>query len=321
MSNPPPSMLTVRHPQLIAAKKRIAMRRLLLPVAGAVVGLVSAWFIPVGTLEVASLVVMFSWVTFGLEAGLHRYFSHHAFKTSRPVELFLFISALMAAQGSAIYGIAQHRRHHAFSDTEHDPHSPMVRLEDGRPRPLGRLLGWWHAHQGYTFFDPPTNVTLLGSDMTRDRTLRWLDSRTQPFWIAFGILLPGVVGGLVGGSWTAAWNCMLWGGPVRIFVQHQAWFTNASFAHMYGEQPFETGDNSRNNWLCAIWSFGSALQNTHHAFPPSAYFRHRWYELDLAGLGIRLMAAVGLAWDVRMHTPEQIAARLRRQDVPRAAIE
>ena len=312
MPTPNPSMVTVRHPKLIAAKKRIAMRRLLVPIAGALVGVASALFISVGWLEIACMLVMFAWVTFGLEAGLHRYFSHHAFKTSRPIELFLFVSALMAAQGSAIYGIAQHRRHHAFSDTEHDPHSPLVRHEDGRSRLLGRLRGWWHAHQGYTFFDPPTNVTLLGSDITRDPTLRWLDTRTQPFWIAFGIVLPGIVGGLVGGSWVAAWNCMLWGGPVRIFVQHHAWFTNASFAHMYGEQPFRTGDNSRNNWLCAIWSFGSALQNTHHAFPPSAYFRYRWYEIDLAGVGIRTLAALGLVWDVRMHTREQIEEKLAR---------
>lgn len=312
MPTPNPSMVTVRHPKLIAAKKRIAMRRLLVPIAGALVGVASALFISVGWLEIACMLVMFAWVTFGLEAGLHRYFSHHAFKTSRPIELFLFVSALMAAQGSAIYGIAQHRRHHAFSDTEHDPHSPLVRHEDGRSRLLGRLRGWWHAHQGYTFFDPPTNVTLLGSDITRDPTLRWLDTRTQPFWIAFGIVLPGIVGGLVGGSWVAAWNCMLWGGPVRIFIQHHAWFTNASFAHMYGEQPFRTGDNSRNNWLCAIWSFGSALQNTHHAFPPSAYFRYRWYEIDLAGVGIRTLAALGLVWDVRMHTREQIEEKLAR---------
>lgn len=319
MSTPPPSMVTVRHPQLHAAKKRIAFRRLVLPVAGALVGLVSAIFVPPTTLDFVLCAVMFTWVTLGLEVGLHRYFSHHAFKTSRPVELFLFVSALMAAQGSAIYGVAQHRRHHAFSDTEHDPHSPLVRNENGKPRLLGTLRGWWHAHQGYTFFDPPTNVTLLGSDLTRDKTLRWLDTKTQPFWIALGLVLPALVGAAVTQTWWGTWNAFLWGGPVRIFIQHQAWFTNASIAHMYGDQPFDTGDNSRNNWFCAIWSFGSALQNTHHAFPPSADFRYRWYEIDIAGLFIKLLAATGLAWDVRMHTREQVESKLLRRPVAHVA--
>jgi stearoyl-CoA desaturase (delta-9 desaturase) len=305
-------MVTVRHPRLHAAKKRIAFFRLWAPVLGGIVGLVSAFFLPPTALDFVLFAVMFAWVTIGLEVGLHRYFSHRAFKTSRPVELFLFVSALMAAQGSAIYGVAQHRRHHAFSDTEHDPHSPLVRLEGGHARGLGRLRGWWHAHQGYTFFDPPTNVTLLGSDLTRDTTLRWLDARTQPLWILLGMLLPALVGALVTQTWAGTWNAFLWGGPVRIFIQHQAWFTNASFAHMYGEQPFDTGDNSRNNWLCATWSFGSALQNTHHAFPASAYFSYRWYEMDVAGWFIRALAATGLASDVRMHTPEQLQAKLKR---------
>ncbi len=313
MGTPSPGLVTVRHPQLHAAKKRIALRRLMLPVLGGVVGLVSAAFIPITVLDLVLLALMFTWVTLGLEVGLHRYFSHKAFRTSRPVELFLFVSALMAAQGSAIYGVAQHRRHHAFSDTEHDPHSPLVRHERGGPRWLGRLRGWWHAHQGYTFFDPPTNVTYLGSDLTRDPTLRWLDSRTQPFWILFGMAVPAAIGALVTQTWTGTWNAFLWGGPVRIFLQHQAWFTNASFAHMYGEQPFDTGDNSRNNWLCAIWSFGSALQNTHHAFPPSAFFRYRWYELDIAGLFIRGLELTGLAWDVRRHTAADVQAKLLRR--------
>lgn len=310
MSTPPPSMAVVRHPQLHAAKKRIAFRRLALPVSGAAVGLVSAWYLPPTALDFWLCLLMFTWVTLGLEVGLHRYFSHRAFKTSRPVEVFLFISALMAAQGSAIYGVAQHRRHHAFSDTEHDPHSPLVRHEGGKARLMSRLQGWWHAHQGYTFFDPPTNVTLMGSDLTRDRLLRFLDTRTQPFWILFGMAVPALIGAAATHTWAGTWNAFLWGGPVRIFIQHQAWFTNASFAHMYGEQPFDTGDNSRNNWLCAIWSFGSALQNTHHAFPPSAYFSYRWYELDISGWFIRTLSVLGLAHDVRMHTSEQLEAKL-----------
>lgn len=307
----------VRSAPLTAAKRRAALRTLWLPIAGTAVAAVSAFFVPVGAPELVLLAVMYVIVTLGTEVGFHRLVAHRAFKTFAPVRSALYAAGLMSAQGVGVYWAATHRRHHAHSDTPLDPHSPHARDGGDGAQALGGWRGLWHAHQGHTYTEPATQVAMFAPDLVRDPVLRAMDAR-YPLWVALGLLLPAVAGGLWAGTWAGAWNGFLWGGPVRIFVQHQLFFTNASIGHRWGEQPFDTGDRSRNNWLCAIWTFGSALQNTHHAYASAAYLSRRWYELDLAGLTIRAMAAVRLAWDVRLAPPEAMDSR-RRVAVPPAA--
>lgn len=305
---------------LFRAKRRAALLTLWLPIAGSAVAAVSAFWLPPGGLELAVALGMFVWVTLGLEVGFHRLVAHKAFETHHWVRATLWAAALMAGQGSGTYWIAQHRRHHSHSDTALDPHSPVATPLPGQAADTGTtapspkrgvrqtVQGLWHAHQGHTWRDATTNVMLFAPDLLRDPLAKRLD-RHHAAWVALGLLMPAAIGAALTQSWQGAWNCLLWGGPVRILVQHQLFFTNSSIAHAYGEQQFDTRDNSRNNWLCAIWTFGSALQNTHHAFASSAYLSQRWYELDIAGGAIRAMSWLGLAWDVRQPTPEQLAAK------------
>lgn len=306
-AGPRPPTVAIHSAVLQRAKRRAALRTFWLPVAGTAVAAVSAFWLPVGALELAVLAGMFVWVTLGLEVGFHRMAAHKAFSTHRWMQVLLWVSALMAGQGGGTYWIAQHRRHHAHSDTPLDPHSPVAASPAGG-RWQDRLRGLWHAHQGHTWRDPSTNVMLFAPDLVRDPLWRRLD-RQHTFWVGVGLVIPALVGAAVTQTWQGAWNCLLWGGPVRILVQHQLFFTNSSIAHAFGEQRFDTGDNSRNNWLCALWTFGSALQNTHHAFASSAYLSQRWYEIDIAGWAIRALSATGLAWEVRLPDAEQLQAR------------
>ncbi len=300
--------LLIKNDTLRQAKRRVALLTLVLPILGSIVAIASAIVTGVGWIEVALFGVMFAWVTIGLEVGFHRLFAHNAFKTSKPVEAFLWISALMSGQGRGLYWMATHRRHHAHSDTPGDPHSPFYRIGDDGETKLSGLSGFWHAHQGNTYTDYPTNVSLFAADVKRNAMYTKLDKQF-PLWVAFGLAFPAVVGGLAYGSWVGAWTCFLWGGPLRMFIQHQCYFTNGSFGHLVGEQPFATKDNSRNNWWCAVWTFGSALQNTHHAFPNSAYLKYRWYELDVAGATIKLLVKLGLAHSPRFPSADAIAAK------------
>jgi len=308
--------IVVKHQSVYRAKRRQALRTLLLPTTGTVIALTTIYFVGVGWLEIALFLLMFSWVTLGLEVGFHRLFAHKAFKTSKSMEIFLLISAMMSGQGRGVYWLATHRRHHTFSDTVDDPHSPFWRRKhNGSEERLSGLKGLWHAHQGNTYTDDATNVAYFAADALRNPLYAKLD-RQFPFWVAFGMLFPATIGGIVYESWVGAWSCFLWGGPLRMFVQHKAYFTNGSLAHYFGERVFDTGDNSRNNWYCALWTFGSALQNTHHAFASSAYLRYRWYEIDISGIVIRLMDLTGLVWDVRKPSQTAIESKLLKSKVP-----
>ncbi len=300
--------VVITSERVLAAKRRAALRTLLLPLVGAIVAVISSLVTGVGWVELAVFFGMFVWVTLGLEVGFHRLFAHRAFQTSKPLQAFWWISALMAGQGSGTYWLATHRRHHAHSDSPSDPHSPLCRTGREGEETLGGLRGLWHAHQGNTYTGYATNVAVFAADALREPLYGKLDKQTT-FWVVFGLALPAAIGWFAYHSLLGVWSCFLWGGPLRMFVQHHTYFTNGSLAHVYGEQMFKTNDNSRNNWYCAVWTFGSALQNTHHAFPTSAYLRQRWYELDIAGFVIRLMELSGLAWNVHYPSPDQLAAK------------
>lgn len=305
----PRALSYIKSEQLRRGKRRAALRTFLVPLIGASAGLLWTAMYGVGWLEFVLFAVMFAWVTLGLEVGFHRLFAHHAFRAPQGVQGFLWASALMSGQGPGVYWTATHRRHHAFSDSENDPHTPYFRVTQQGVEKLGGLRGFWHAHQGNTYTDYATNVAAFSKDVRRNALLVKLDDY-YTFFVTLGIVLPGVIGAIYYGTWQGAVSCAFWGGPIRIFVQHQLFFTNASLGHMIGERPFDTGDNSRNNWWCALWTFGSALQNTHHAFPSSAYLSYRWYEVDIAGGIITVLSSLGLATEVRRPSKANIQARL-----------
>jgi stearoyl-CoA desaturase (delta-9 desaturase) len=176
---------------------------------------------------------------------------------------------------------------------------------------MGRLKGLWHAQLGNMYQGLPTNCTLFARDMIQDPMISRID-RLYKFWILVGLLIPTALGGVIAGTWLGALNGLLWGGFVRMFVVHHIYYANGSFSHMYGGRPYDNKDFSTNNPVFAVPTFGSAYQNNHHAFPRSALLGLRWYQPDVGMAFIRAFRWLGLAWNVKVPSQEQVESRRKR---------
>ncbi|MFP2926134.1 acyl-CoA desaturase [Pyxidicoccus sp. 3LG] len=287
----------------------------------------------VSGLDVGLLVGMYLLTMTGIELGFHRYFSHRTFETTRPLRALLLILGSMAGQGSALLWSGVHRWHHAHTDAPGDLHSPTL----GRHGFWQRVRGLFWA-QFLWYLDAPA-IPRFGRFLERHRAspeaalasaengqeyrlartmpdlLRdgWLVRLNQRYglWVLLGFALPAAVGGLASGTWDGALRGLVWGGFVRFFLVQQVTFAINSVTHVFGTRPLETRDDSRNNAVMAVLTLGAGWHNNHHAFPGSAFTDFRWWQVDLLGLLLRLLARLGLVWDVRSPTPEAIAARLR----------
>jgi stearoyl-CoA desaturase (delta-9 desaturase) len=287
-----------RAVDILARRQRIhAWAILLVPSAGTLVAVVLAARYGVRTLELALLVAMYSLTMLGIIVGFHRHASHHAFDAHPAVRVILLASGSMAAQGPLFYWVANHRRHHQLSDRPGDPHSPRFDEE----RPLSGVRGLLHAHMGWSFDHPITNVLTYGKDLFRDPILGKINRLYYPL-VALGLLLPGVVAGLVSGSFSAVVTGVLWGGLVRLFLVHHVVFAVNSLGHAFGARPFATRDESRNNAWLAIPSFGDAWHNNHHAFPSAAYAGLEPWQIDVGGWVISALEWLGLARAVKRPT-------------------
>jgi stearoyl-CoA desaturase (delta-9 desaturase) len=300
--------LVIRDPALRPRHRRIA----LLTVCGPLLGTLAAFaLLPVtgfGMLELGLLVGGFVLTNLGIEFGYHRNLAHKAFETRPGIRYAFAVLGSMAGEGRVLHWVADHRRHHACSDTPDDPHSPHVRSDDGEPRRLGVWEGLWHAQIGHMLVGDVTNCTLYARDINLDPMLRGISERYVAI-VAIGLALPAAIGAAVTGTWLGALSGLLWGGLVRMFLVHHTTWAVASIAHRFGSSPFITGDHSVNNLPLGVLSFGSAYQNNHHAFPSSAYLGLRWWEVDVAGLLVRTLAAVGLVWNVKQPAARDLDAK------------
>ena len=202
--------------------------------------------------------------------------------------------------------VADHRKHHAFSDEEGDPHSPHVDHGHGWS---GALRGLFHAHMGWLFIHTQRgNKERFAPDLIKDPIISWVD-RTFLYWAIGGLLLPFVLGWLIGGTLFAAVTGLLWGGLVRVFVLHHFTYSINSLCHVFGNRDFETGDESRNLALIAIPTLGEAWHNNHHAFPTSATHGLGRWQVDISALVIDGLEKLGLVWDVVRVPPERLASK------------
>jgi stearoyl-CoA desaturase (delta-9 desaturase) len=200
-----------------------------------------------------------------------------------------------AIEGPVISWVADHRKHHAFSDEEGDPHSPHV--------DHGGLRGLFHAHMGWLFVhDQRALKTRYAPDLLADPVVSFVN-RTFPLWVFAGFVLPFTIGFILGGTLVAALTSLLWGGLIRIFCLHHVTYSINSLCHVFGRRDFETGDESRNLAWLAIPSFGESWHNNHHAFPTSSVHGLKWWQVDLSSMVIRTMEKLGLAWDVVRYSP------------------
>ncbi|MFM8360962.1 MAG: acyl-CoA desaturase [Verrucomicrobiota bacterium] len=280
----------------------------LLTVFGPLVGLVIAvmlfWGRGVSWLHLGIGLAFYSVTLLGITLGFHRLFTHRSFAAVGWVRGALAIAGSMACQGPVLYWVACHRKHHRHSDHAGDPHSPHLAGTGA----LGWLRGGWHAHVGWMLNHEPDNYFRLAPDLLRDRALMRIN-RLYFVWVFAGILLPGLIAAAATRSWSGLWTGMVWGGLVRIFVVHHATWSVNSLCHLFGRSPFRTDDESRNNAVCALLTFGEGWHNNHHAFPTSARHGLRWWQIDATYLVIRLLSGMRLAWDIRLPDHAQLAAK------------
>lgn len=277
-----------------ARERQLAWITVGVPTAGTLVALLLAWRYGIGTMEIGLLAGMYLITALGVEVGLHRFFSHRAFKAGPGVTAFFGISGAMAAQGPILFWAATHRQHHAFTDQPGDPHSPRLHGEGLR----GRISGWWHAHLGWLFTLTRQNWSQFVPDLIRDRQIVRLN-QYYFLWVILGLALPALLGGLISGTLYGALSGFLWGGLVRIFLVDQATWCINSFAHSFGRRPNNTRDHSRNLFWLSLPTVGGGWHNNHHANPSLARTDLKPWQLDIGGLFVELLAALGLVWDVR----------------------
>ena len=266
----------------------------ILPLVGFVAAVASLWGRGFHWVDGGLLLGMYALTAVGITVGYHRLFCHRAFETNRVVQFVLAILGSMAVEGPLLKWVAVHRRHHQHSDAREDPHSPHEH-GDGF---FAVWRGLWHAHVGWFFRPDPPNLPHYVQDLHQSRTLR-IASALFPLWVTLGVLIPAALGGLLTGTWIGVVTGLLWGGLVRIFLVHHVTWSINSICHLWGSQPFRTGDHSRNNFVFGALGFGEGWHNNHHAFPTSARFGLRWWQIDLGYWFIWLLAKLGLAWKVR----------------------
>jgi len=246
--------------------------------------------------------VLYMLTGLGVTVGFHRMLTHRSFKAGPVVRGILAILGSAAVEGPAISWVADHRKHHRFSDREGDPHSPHVDHGVGW---LGALRGLLHAHMGWLFrHDQRGGRARYAPDLLDDPVISFVD-RTFVLWVLAGLALPFGLGVAIGGSVAAGLTGLLWGGAVRMFVLHHVTYSINSICHVFGRRQFRTSDESRNVFWLALPSFGESWHNNHHAFPTSATHGLGRWQLDPSAIAIRGLEACGLAWDVVRVGPER----------------
>ena len=279
-----------------------------LPLIGMVVAIVLLWERLVDPEALAITAAMYVLTGLGVTVGFHRLFAHRSFTTVKSVRAALAVLGSMSLQGPVIRWVTNHRKHHAHSDEEGDPHSPHLTGHGGL---RGAFAGLWHAHVGWIFGGDRAPQDRYARDLLQDPLILFVD-RTAGLWVLLGLALPFGAGLAVTGTLEGALIALLWGGAVRIFLVHHMTFAINSLCHFTGRRRFETDDGSRNlAWLAPI-TLGEAWHNNHHAFPASAFHGLRRRELDLGGWFIVGLERLGLAWNVKRVSSERQALRIQR---------
>ena len=291
-----------------ALERRVALVTVITPFLVVIGSIYIFWGRGVSLLDLILLLAMYSLSGLGIILGYHRLFTHRSFKCVLPLKLLLVISGCMAAEGPIYFWVACHRQHHQCSDGDGDPHSPHS-FGSGLS---ASLRGWWHAHAGWMFNHAPENYRRLVPDLLRDRNVAFID-RFYFLWIALGLLLPALVAMSITQTWWGFLQGLLWGGFIRVFLVHHSTWSINSICHIFGSSPFPTKDESRNNFICALLTFGEGWHNNHHAFPSSSRHGLFWWQFDLAFVLLSGLRFFGLVWDLNEPSPEQIKSALQKK--------
>jgi stearoyl-CoA desaturase (delta-9 desaturase) len=240
----------------------------------------------------------------GITVGFHRYFTHGSFKANRGLRIALAVAGSMAIQGPVTRWVADHRRHHAFSDSDGDPHSPW-RYGGGVK---GLTKGLLHAHVLWLFDTEQTDQKRFSPDLLADEDIVRV-SRLFPVLVATSLLLPALLGGLITMSFAGALSAFFWASIVRVGLLHHVTWSINSICHTWGERPFTTKDRAVNVWWLAVASGGESWHNLHHADPTCARHGVDKGQVDSSARLIQIFEKLGWARDVRWPKPERLDAR------------
>ncbi|MGE4243952.1 acyl-CoA desaturase [Ramlibacter sp.] len=285
--------ILIINPALGKIQTRVAFLTISVPAIGAIGAVWWGLAFGVGATTIAVTLVLYLLTTVGLTVGFHRLFTHRSFNPHVSVKAILAILGMMAAQGPLVFWVASHRRHHTFSDTPDDCHSPCLHGKGLR----GRLKGLWHAHFGWMLKGEVTNVPMFARDLLQDEVVVLLN-RHYLLWLTLSLIIPAVIGASQPGGWLGAMEGLLFGGLLRIFfVQQITWGLN-SLNHVFGSRRYASDDCSRNIGWLALLTMGEGWHNNHHAYPGSARFGHKWWEVDLGFTLVRILQICGLCTEV-----------------------
>jgi len=264
--------------------------------------------------DVVIALVMYAISGHGVTVGFHRLFTHKSFKPNRAVKVVLAIAGSMAIQGPVIRWVADHRKHHKFSDRDGDPHSPWRFGNDIKALTKGLM----HAHMMWLFDPEQTPQRKYAPDLMKDKDLVRI-SRQFPVWVLVSLLLPAVAGGLITMSWQGALTAFFWGSLVRVGLLHHVTWSINSICHTIGDRPFVSRDKSANVWWLAIPSMGESWHNLHHADPTCARHGVLRGQLDTSARIIWALEKAGWVYDVRWPVKQRIDSKLVKNQVPAAA--
>ncbi|MDQ2935589.1 MAG: fatty acid desaturase [Chloroflexota bacterium] len=287
-------------------EKSVNLGAVVVPFFAVLAAVVLLWNSIVSPADLAIMAALYLLTALGVTVGFHRLLTHRAFQTSAALQYTFAILGSMAVQGPVIDWVADHRKHHAHTDVEGDPHSPHVGHGDGV---RGVFSGLWHAHIGWLLLEQGrADRRRYAPDLHEDRGMRRIN-RWFPALVVAGLAIPALAGYLVSGSIAGAATGLLWGGLVRVFfVHHVTWSIN-SVCHFLGSRRFALDDHSTNVFWLALPTLGESWHHNHHAFPRSAQHGLRWWELDVSAMVIGAMERLGLAWNVIRIAPERQAQK------------
>jgi len=311
---PAPSVLDGRGARPLLDGQRTTGEQLLVkvfvavPLLALLAAVPLAWGWGLSWIDIGLAVFFYLLSGFGITVGFHRHFTHRAFKATRALRIGLAIAGSMAFQGAIITWVADHRRHHAFTDKEGDPHSPWR----FGTTPAAVAKGFVYAHVGWLFERDQTNAARFAPDLLGDRDICRVN-RQFLGWSLLSLTAPALLGGLITWSWWGAATGFFWAGLVRIAALHHVTWSINSICHMTGTRPFTVRDRSTNFWPLAIVSMGESWHNFHHADPTSARHGVRPGQLDMSARLIAIFEKLGWAHHVRWPTPQRLARLIKGQ--------
>jgi len=303
----PPTTIPLVEGRKSVLEQSLVIAFMIIPVVALVAAVTLTWGWGITLLDVVIATIAYFGTGLGVTVGFHRHFTHKSFKATRPLKVALAITGSLAFQGSIVSWVADHRRHHAFSDKEGDPHSPWL-FGTG---PLAIARGFWHAHMGWLFDRDKTNARRFAPDLLADRDVAAVD-RQFVLLTVVSLGVPALLGGLLSWSWWGALTAFLWGGLVRVGLLHHVTWSINSICHMAGRRPFGTRDRSANVWWLAVLSFGESWHNLHHADPTCARHGVKRGQIDMSARLIWLFEKFGWVHSVRWPTPQRLERLARR---------